>query len=747
MAGGTSLGRLYVDLLMNTGSFETDAGRAARIAEKRAKEIDRSFAKLSSAVTGKFAAAGAAVAGFAFSLEAIEAVAARVKEAIDYADRLDELSARLDISTEKLSGWAYAAKLSGVDLDTLASAIPKLSKQVAAGGAIWDALGIKTKDANGKLRDVEALLPEIADRFAALNNATLEQALAQEIFGKSGAEMLEFLNRGGAGIKALENDLASLGGVIDGKTASQAAAFNDELDKMQTASTALTLRLTAHLLPAAVKLTEDLNSLAREGGAVEGVAWAMTQAFDAVERRVKAVAAVIQITTSALIGTYEAAKAVTQLSPVGGFNKAGAADSLRNSSVAFGMIPDVLRGNPKSPGPDPIFITPDSGSIPESARTPAWMKQFEDMQARLQLLLAGGGKGAKGGKSGAPKLSDEAKEAEALARRYDQLMASMAERIAMAKEEAAIGDKVGESWKAAYAVQFGDLAKLKPELKEQYLIRAQTAELMEKQAAAAQKALEQRTGAADMVRQIDLEREALGLTNHELAVRDALLRANIPSTSEFAASVGASVTALENMQKRVAALDGVRDITREFFYDLPNGAADAWGKALDAIEQRLWQWAANGVLDQLLGPQGTSGQGNTGGILGGVLGSIFGGGTNTAGGIFASIFGGGRAEGGPVMPGKMYAITEKGMPELLNFGGQQMLLMPPGKGGHVTAMRHGFGDGGAPPINIHHHYAAPYDARTADQVSAKNGRDIRRALGRNSGPWRSPHACAVSPRG
>lgn len=729
MAGGTSLGRLYVDLLMNTGSFETDAGRAARIAEKRAKEIDRSIAKLSSAITGKFAAAGAAVAGFVFSLQAAEAVAGRVKEAIDYADKLDELSARLDKSTEKLSGWAYAAKLSGVDLETLASAIPKLSKQVAAGGEIWDALGIKTKDATGKLRDVEDLLPEIADRFAALNDSTLEQALAQELFGKSGAVMLEFLNRGSAGIKALETDLASLGGVIDGKTASQAAAFNDELDKMEIASTALTLRLTAHLLPTAVKLTEDLNSLAREGGAVEGIAWAMSEAFDAVERRAKAAAAVIQITTSAIIGTAEAAKAVTQLSPLGGFNRAGAGDSLRNAGVAFNMIPDVLRGNPTPSGPDPIFITPDSGSIPESARTPAWMRQFEQMQDRIAKLLAGGGKGGKGGARKA-QLSEEAKAAQELARRYADVEQRMQERIATAKEEATLGHKVGEAWKTAYDLQFGELAKLNPEQKANLQAMAEQIDQLEKQAAAAQKAIEAKQAAGDIVRQIDLEREALGLTNHELAVREALLRANVPAGSEFAAGIEASVTALEKAQKQMAALDGVRDVAREFLYDLPNGAADAWGKALDAIEARLWQWAANGVLDQLLGPHGTDGTGNTGGLLGGVLGSIFGGGTNTAGGIFASIFGGGRASGGPVMGGKLYDVTEKGLPELLDFKGRQMLMMPPGAGGHVTAMR--AGRGGGMTMVVNHNYAAPFDSRTADQMAFKTQQAGRRALARNS---------------
>ena len=40
-----SLGSIIVRLTMNTADFETDAGRAAKVAEKRAKEIDAAFRK------------------------------------------------------------------------------------------------------------------------------------------------------------------------------------------------------------------------------------------------------------------------------------------------------------------------------------------------------------------------------------------------------------------------------------------------------------------------------------------------------------------------------------------------------------------------------------------------------------------------------------------------------------------------------------------------------------------------------
>ena len=61
-----------------------------------------------------------------------------------------------------------------------------------------------------------------------------------------------------------------------------------------------------------------------------------------------------------------------------------------------------------------------------------------------------------------------------------------------------------------------------------------------------------------------------------------------------------------------------------------------------------------------------------------LLDSLFGG-SGGGGGLissfFSTIFGGGRATGGPVSAGKLYEVNERGMPELLNVGGKQLLMM------------------------------------------------------------------------
>lgn len=727
---GTSLGRLYVDLLAKTSGFETDLGRAARIADKRAKEIDRSLAKMADRITSGFKGAGLAAVGFVAGFASLGQIGGVVKDAIDAADKVNELSARLGRSTEKLSALGYAAKLTGTDLDKIGASLPKLSAKIASGSELFEAMGIDVEDANGKLRNSADLLPEIADRFAALNDETLEQALALEIFGKSGAELLEFLNLGGQGLRDMEADLRSLGGLMDSETAKAAAEFNDELDKMAIVGSVLIAKLSAELLPTAVDLTESLNDLAREGSAVEGVAWAMSAGFDAVERRMKAFVVLTRAATFEIIAVTEAARGVGQLSIGGGFDFKGARQSFRNAGVAQEMVGDTL--SMRFSGPqraDPLFITADSGSIPESARAPVWMQRVDELEEKLRRALAGNARGGGRVKRGDSALSEEQRAAEQLAKTYDSLISRQDERLAQLAAELETGGKLGEAWRVAYEVQNGALQNLEPWQKLQALINAETEDQLALQVELRGKQADDAERFDEYLADLDREHEALGLSNLELRVRNAQMAAGIKLNTEQAAAIEAKILAMDKTERIVGALDGVRDITEELFYNLPNGAADAWKNALDSIEAMLAQWAAKGIINQLFGEAGTTGGGS---LFGDVLGGLFGGGEgNGFGGIFASVFGGGRAIGGPVVGGKLYEVTERGLPELLSIGDRQLLMMPAGRSGMVTPMAPARGGRGGGNTTYHFHMGAPTERRTQDQIAARVHYESTRSALRN----------------
>lgn len=176
------------------------------------------------ALTSKIGAVSAALAAIG-SISSVRGV-------INVADRLDELSARSGIAVETLSSLANTAKFAGVSQEELAGALVRLNKAIAeaASGskeqvAAFQNLGVSFTDANGKVRPVVDVLGDVADAFSGAETNAVKTQYAMALFGKSGADLIEFLDKGKVGI-------TEFGSTIDERFAGSAAIFNDNLDKM-----------------------------------------------------------------------------------------------------------------------------------------------------------------------------------------------------------------------------------------------------------------------------------------------------------------------------------------------------------------------------------------------------------------------------------------------------------------------------------------------------------------------------------
>ncbi len=189
---------------------------------------------------------------------------AAITGAIDSLDKLNDASERLGISVEDLSALNFAGKMNGVEFDDMTAALAKLSSKMqdaAAGGkesgALFADMGIKVTDASGKLKSADAVFAEMADQFSKFEDGAGKTALAVDAFGKSGAKLVPVLNGGAAGLKAMREEAASLGGIIDGKLAKQAADFNDNMDKLSVLSGSVAKSITGELLPSLNKLAAE----------------------------------------------------------------------------------------------------------------------------------------------------------------------------------------------------------------------------------------------------------------------------------------------------------------------------------------------------------------------------------------------------------------------------------------------------------------------------------------------------------
>lgn len=191
--------------------------------------------------------------------------AASLKHIIDSADELNKLSQKTGIAADSLSALKYAGSLADVGIDDLATGIRHLGNTMAdaAGGskeaqAIFSALGVSFKNANGTLRSTDEVLGDVATKFSTYADGAGKAALATGLFGKNGTTLIPFLNQGREGIEAARKEAEQFGIVMGPEFAKRAEEFNDNLTRISAAAKATKISLAEVLLPSIVDLTNEL---------------------------------------------------------------------------------------------------------------------------------------------------------------------------------------------------------------------------------------------------------------------------------------------------------------------------------------------------------------------------------------------------------------------------------------------------------------------------------------------------------
>ena len=217
------------------------------------------------------------LAGLGASLS-VAGFAVMIKNAIDTADQLNKLSQKIGISVEALSTLRFAAQLSDVSLETLQQGIKGLSQTIAEantgvgdGAQVFAALGVSVRNTDGSLKSTEAVLLQVADGFASLEDGAVKTALAVKLFGKSGMEMIPFLNQGAAGISQLTLEAERLGLKLDSETARSAEAFNDNLTALKASGSSLGIALARDFLPELTHITNAMREAANEAGTLKAL--------------------------------------------------------------------------------------------------------------------------------------------------------------------------------------------------------------------------------------------------------------------------------------------------------------------------------------------------------------------------------------------------------------------------------------------------------------------------------------------
>lgn len=219
----------------------------------------------------KFSAGSAASMGIAAG--AIGAVYKVGKELFDLtraaaaeADALLTRSAQTGIDTGTLQGLDYASRFldfEGVDktlvrfTQNMASAAEGADKQAAA----FDRLKISVQDEDGELRNNWETFLATIDALGDVQNATERDAIANDLFGKSYAELKPLIDAGTGALQSYIDEAQKLGYIIEEETVKKLGALDDALQQNEASSAALKNTVAGELAPTFTLLTEGLTAV------------------------------------------------------------------------------------------------------------------------------------------------------------------------------------------------------------------------------------------------------------------------------------------------------------------------------------------------------------------------------------------------------------------------------------------------------------------------------------------------------
>jgi len=183
----------------------------------------------------------------------IDMFASMIKGVVDAGDRLNDLRKISSLTVEELGGLGKAAKLNGSNLEDVAKAIGIMNGNVAKGSDAFARLSINTKTASGDFRQSRDILLDVADRFSTMRDGVQKAAIAQEIFGKSGRELIPLLNEGRQAIEGQMEAYAQSGSMTT-RLAEQSDQFNDILTVLNGNVTATKNNFVSGLLPALIDI-------------------------------------------------------------------------------------------------------------------------------------------------------------------------------------------------------------------------------------------------------------------------------------------------------------------------------------------------------------------------------------------------------------------------------------------------------------------------------------------------------------
>ena len=180
-----------------------------------------------------------------------------------YGDEIDKNSQRVGLSYEAYQKWDYAMQISGASIDstmiglkTLTNTFDDANNGTASAIEKFSRLGLSMEQLQGLSR--EDLFEEVVFALSRVSDETEKAALANDLFGRSGQELMPMFNITEEGLRGLLAEAENYGTIMSDDAVKASAAFQDSLTRLSSAFKGAQNDIVSTLLPSLTQVIEGL---------------------------------------------------------------------------------------------------------------------------------------------------------------------------------------------------------------------------------------------------------------------------------------------------------------------------------------------------------------------------------------------------------------------------------------------------------------------------------------------------------
>lgn len=223
-----------------------------------------------------------------------------IGDTVALADDLMQQSSVTGLSTDQLQEYAYMAELVDTDVSTITGSLTKLTRNMDSAksgtGAAADAfktLGIDIYNSDGTMRDANDVFGEAIDKLGQMENQTERDALAMDLFGKSGQELNPIIDAGSEAIDQFRQEAHDMGYVLDEETLDSLGGIDDSMQRLDKAFETAKNTIAVALAPVVADITGKFVEWAQSVDWNE-VGKLVKSTFEVIGKAIKAVYPIIE---------------------------------------------------------------------------------------------------------------------------------------------------------------------------------------------------------------------------------------------------------------------------------------------------------------------------------------------------------------------------------------------------------------------------------------------------------------------